>query len=622
MNILLQLQGEHAPDITDEILQQFPTEVKQYIDNNWRQFPVGNIHLLIQINALGYLGDAAIDDILGKLKEEPKEFIQQFIDSSINPTQIWFRYIDNNINNHIHDNEFRKMKFIESLLKPNPATTFHFLKYNYSFQLMDAIHSAPSNYKEVKHSLLEKFDTQHPEYIKHRQIFKQFKNNSILKENLFAKSKETIISEDTPMAPLPMLSHLLMAYIVEFIVLAYPHDVPSLVHLSTVSKLLHKAVSMALSNNVLPTLPILSMINIGSEFCLLRTPPLHLHFKDLVHIPLAHLPICLERLQSITIPLCSSYPMILVPFVHVPNIRHITFVDAPTNSRIDHIDPDTYGPNTIRSYEHNFPMEQLFEHLYDHYIKDNPLIQKIDIHSTMPKNPFLLLPANHAIERSFVLDMTKNESSFSVYGMTSDDLQHITSLIFGFDQHSDSYQFPTVTSRMGNLRELQLSYYEYYDNSNYFGESSRLIYEDLKHLHTLNITLPDLKDVSEVLPDVTTPLRSLYIRLFDIRSMATMDANGTLQTHLDHLVAHLSQTIFNSLTLISFVLEPLQTHDPYLGPNPNSPNPNSPITLFLNQQMLIKALQPLGFHQMAASINIFKRWTCPTTPVDSPVSSP
>ncbi|GAM26548.1 hypothetical protein SAMD00019534_097230 [Acytostelium subglobosum LB1] len=266
----------------------------------------------------------------------------------------------------------------------------------------------------TKLQLLE--NVQRDDMFEHQQLYKQFKMTSPATAYLNATrpyhtKKEQLspslrLDDGVPSTSitLPSLSTLIIKHIVTFLVFDRAWDSKWIVALSTVSSQFHQAVSSVLSNNVIPTLSIRSMItHLGSsssmaKHCLFKSPPLHLNAIDLEHIPSEHLETCLDRLESLLVPISLlTYERIVLIKVRAPNVRHIKFEDQNhrTNeymfsrcSKWTRFSPHVSMSHVKRDRQGHC-YDQFFTQLFEFYLNDEGAnsIQSIEIVLRSPVGP-------------------------------------------------------------------------------------------------------------------------------------------------------------------------------------------------------------------------------------------
>ncbi|GAM26546.1 hypothetical protein SAMD00019534_097210 [Acytostelium subglobosum LB1] len=313
-----------------------------------------------------------------------------------------------------------------------PVPVFHLLKYRHIHKhLFNGRQNMPT-----KIQLLE--NVQRDDVFEHQQqLYKQFKRISPARAYLDAtrightKEQSGPTDEYVPMIALPSLSTLIIKHIVTFLVFDRAWDSKWIVTLSTVSSQFHQAVSSVLTNNVIPTLSIRSMItHLGSpssKHCLFKSPPLHLNAVDLEHIPSDQLDTCLDRLESLQVPICLlTYSRIVLVKVRAPNVKHIKFED-----RNETMDRNTQSRESALLHDlqhwHKFGVQvsmnsvnrdsdkqctyQFFTQLFQFYLNDNnnnnnnsSSVQSIEIVSRSPVGP-PSLPEHYKGRFNFTWDL-------------------------------------------------------------------------------------------------------------------------------------------------------------------------------------------------------------------------
>ncbi|GAM27652.1 hypothetical protein SAMD00019534_108280, partial [Acytostelium subglobosum LB1] len=494
---------------------------------------------------------------------------------------------------------------MDTTLEPklHPAAAYQYLKHKFKISDRNI-----NEYQGHKQRLMERVDTQHPEFITHKQSFKQFKHHSIIWENSARglaqwrfRPDQEVLDYSPCTNTIPSLPPLLITHIIKLIILDDQVDLDTdwLLMLSIVSKQFHGSVSTVLSNNVIKTLSINNYIeHIGSEFCLLRNPPLHIHLDQLWFLPEALEPECLERLESLIVPFSWSDDERIVNFHHVnaPNITHIKFVDSKLRD-----------PSSNSSYMDDHTINIL----HDHNVKDRPSIQKIEYSFKLDSGS---IPKPITPNTTFEINVNLENLGGNMIETHNDGgLDNITTLsVMMFCSY---YQFGTLSNNMVcipmfiNLVELRLDIQP--EPRHHFPEdvAKRLCeaLTQLKRLETLTLSLPDIKCVAPVLNPTSSSSSSLWSfktlnLLFNIDKIELLHAcNGinSLKHHLDRMAKHLGCQSFNNICNISMYIT---DYSPY---NQTKDFPRATIYRF-NQSLLVDAFQTIGF-QPSKRCGFFQR---------------
>ncbi|EFA78644.1 hypothetical protein PPL_08099 [Heterostelium album PN500] len=168
----------------------------------------------------------------------------------------------------------------------------------------------------------------------------------------------------------------------EIISLAIHHKYSTskwIVELSTVSKLMHSWCSSILSSSPIPSIHILSEINIGKTYCLFKNAPLHLRNTEFVFIPEKYKQACLVALESLTQLYCiwDEEHVVESIFIEAKNLRNIRFRETDyigTNNKDDNDDDNDdeeddklvtcIGMFSYFDREGNFCEEQQYDESY------------------------------------------------------------------------------------------------------------------------------------------------------------------------------------------------------------------------------------------------------------------
>ncbi|GAM20915.1 hypothetical protein SAMD00019534_040900 [Acytostelium subglobosum LB1] len=341
--------------LIDEMFDQYPSEINRYIRHSGRGTPTvhgpsryyipSNKYFMIKCNRLGYLDDDHVVDYINRYEGgDSHQDIYELINTSINPVDQWISFID--INNALPDPEghYQYSYILETIImddrmpKLHPAVAFQLLKHQYLYTYITRDSYMARRFKDIKTRVMDRVDNEHPDYNHYSEQFDQFKQQSFKRENKsrpvmrYTYNQVSGISYPTSTStPKPTLPPLIIKLIVEMVVLADHLNMEWVLMLSTISKQFHNAVSMTLSNNVITTLNIHSMINhIGSQYCLFKTPPLHIAIEHLVHITDEYVSACLENLQSLIVPFAISEPWdgtgnVMFYLVDAPRLCQIKF---------------------------------------------------------------------------------------------------------------------------------------------------------------------------------------------------------------------------------------------------------------------------------------------------------
>ncbi|GAM26550.1 hypothetical protein SAMD00019534_097250 [Acytostelium subglobosum LB1] len=245
-----------------------------------------------------------------------------------NSDRVWIDLIDKHIQFSAHDHQLY-LHFVAACTRAAPI--FHILKYRhyqkhvfFNRQTMPTKSQLLVNVQRDDGGVFEQ----------QQQLYKQFKKTSIARIYPDWKMKHPPPVDGNT---LPPLSTLIIKHVVMYLVFNDDRTTKPnwIVTLSTVSSQFHQAVSYVVSNFMIPTLRIHSPINhLGSNHCLFKSPPLHIDAFELSHIPKTHINTCLDRLESLVIPLCfMSYYRIVLIEVRAPNVRHIKFKEYFLNDR-------------------------------------------------------------------------------------------------------------------------------------------------------------------------------------------------------------------------------------------------------------------------------------------------
>ncbi|GAM20890.1 hypothetical protein SAMD00019534_040650 [Acytostelium subglobosum LB1] len=196
--------------------------------------------------------------------------------------------------------------------------------------------------------------------------------------------------------------------------------------LSTVSKQFHQAVSSVMSNTVIPELFIGCTIkHIGSTHCLFKSPPLHIKAENLDYIPKEHLETCLDRLESLEVPInLLEYRRIGLIKIRAPNAKHIKFVDGSTKCVDSHWTESgttSVGVSKFKRNPDRHCYDKFFAQLFQSYINQNNSDQWIEIVSRSPIGP-PSLPRHFKGRFSFTMDLSTNRmASFDMFFESDDE---------------------------------------------------------------------------------------------------------------------------------------------------------------------------------------------------------
>ncbi|GAM18539.1 hypothetical protein SAMD00019534_017140 [Acytostelium subglobosum LB1] len=311
-------------DLNMELISRYPTEIKRYIDKHWctstqqwetkHHLDVSNIHFFGLCNRIGILDDQPqlINHIIDRNSLDSKQMIEFINSNANNSSTMWITLVDNLMGERDPEGMYYNMSYLKELLsntkqlpKLHPAAAYQYLKYMCWQQV---IPNSEETYHMIKQHIMDRVDIEHPELINQHQRFKQYKHNSIAKENRINNGipkwridpDHEVLDQESWTSTIPALPPLLITHVVQLLALDDLHThFEWMVRLSCVSKQFHRSVSTVLSNNTITSMSIRSMIkDIGSEFCLLRNPPLHIDISQMHFIPVAFMPTCLERLDS------------------------------------------------------------------------------------------------------------------------------------------------------------------------------------------------------------------------------------------------------------------------------------------------------------------------------------
>ncbi|GAM17081.1 hypothetical protein SAMD00019534_002560 [Acytostelium subglobosum LB1] len=395
--------------LTENIVRNYSEETKKFLANYHHiHRETSNGHFFIICNASGYLDNDILDRVLVEFHRKPRPELQLLINSSCNVLAAWVSLIDllapndlpldkmNSVINGLVDDMLLSVGDMVRSTLPL-YSMYYILRRFYCLQLLSSTPSTSSQnkykYKVIKQILIEHVDTTCLDRLKTaRQEFKQFKMNSSARECVISVASKSSSTSSLPNPTLPSIVH---EHIIDHLVLDnsdLPFKSTFLVSLATVSKHFLKSVRRSVSNNVLQTLAMRSMINyIGSNYCLWATPPLHLDYNSIKHIPDEHMPTCLSRLQSLIIAFGkmfredddSFFRSGTFPVLETPQLRHLKLVEI---DRIIYQYRYHSGQVTFKELEsHNMAM--YYQWLYQHYITPNPMFQTIECSSLSLENP-------------------------------------------------------------------------------------------------------------------------------------------------------------------------------------------------------------------------------------------
>ncbi|GAM25054.1 hypothetical protein SAMD00019534_082290 [Acytostelium subglobosum LB1] len=403
-----------------------------------------------------------------------------------------------------------------------PAVIFRLLMWRHTLKIQYKIERGSVENDISKSTLLFMLE-RNDDFEQNNRLYNQYKKVSIARMYLEAKS-----SKSSPVTDLfSSLSPLLIRHIIEHILTSRNDTLEAkwMVSLSTVSTRFHQAVSSILSNNVTSVL-YHSMINhIGSKYCLLSKPPLHIHALNIHYIPLDHIQQCLERLESLVIPFDFEKMEGQFVFikVHAPNLRQVLLMETPYNAIIHFGNLSQHSQELYSIVELDYGgtvsdyHRQCFNEIFRIYVDDHPSLQGVEIHSSSPAGP-PALPKHH--------DGTGNITGPSLrftWDLGSDDKRCYSSYYcYGEHQLSDHLK-KMDESALDHIAVINL--FEHHPTQSLCKARLRMVVTDLDYMLPL---IPA--------PGTSQTLQTLEVYIEAWKSIAKHEINNTIQDIIDMLL--------------------------------------------------------------------------------------
>ncbi|GAM28497.1 hypothetical protein SAMD00019534_116730 [Acytostelium subglobosum LB1] len=563
--MLMLIKIPSTQSMIDRLFQSHPTEIKLFFtkESNIDKMATMAINLSLVINCIvqSFVPDHLVPLIIGKsspsytrcdsnvvftstCKDQSRASIM-FIDIMFDGYHGEMKWGTDKLHSYFNN---VNMDYVSILVKNvqevgHCGPAYHLLRYLYSLQHICI------GYKDVKlklRSITHNMDNE-DECAKQRQLFKEFKQQSLFNNQPKKKKVTKRVNESLPALPPLVINHI-VSMAIRF---GFNNDTGLsqrwLISLALVNSQFHKTCTWTLTNFAIPSLSIGQDIPTTSTYGLFQKTPLHLRSTEIKHVPQRKGSLCASRLMSLTVPFSKG--VCWAARGSFPNLKAINFIqlDAIPKQQNGIYKRDPIVVERMHLESLNAPT--LFSQLLGTLVNGRHGLQSISVTTSALDNPFDYLPLQQSstinlkchVDRLNLGQLTSSETTTSTMS-----LSHITSI------KVVSKDIPLLY-RMTNLSSLHLQFNQPVPDN---GMIDRLqeFYAGTLTLNTLVLHMSSV-NVIHLLPHCqTTPITSLTLAFTDIDRLAMLNVKGKLHQLFDTMATHLQQTMIKQLEYLSIYM--------------------------------------------------------------------